>query len=404
MKSKVKTIIDKLVKEKLISIIPGDYDFPARCGWDDRLMCFVIKVNKNIVNIEDAIMHELAHIIRGDIFINPEEYNTKLANLSMDLIINTILGTDRLIYSDGQVIEGITDKSFYSVFKDAPHWQMGWQTIYSYLMQKRQEELDKILTDSDFIPVLINSEDIQRKIKELTQITQVIKEIRTEILKELSKSDSTDLKVKIKVILSSTIAQTISNYKAGKGITGDNFAIAEPTSEPLLIRIIKKIIKNTINGKNVKMIKKTFRRESILADSGLNFARRMLLPASSILFIVDVSGSYINIAKDYVLPAIVFLKKYKLKPELITFDTNVYEIDLLHPKWVGGGGTEVLPIFKWLRSNRKLYNAIIFISDYEFFDFPNEPEAVKKQLQKFAKMVFVLDWRTILEERNENKK
>lgn len=96
---------------------------------------------------------------------------------------------------------------------------------------------------------------------------------------------------------------------------------------------------------------------------------------------VDCSGSVLPEEFSYFIYEVISMQE-ALKPEKVTllnFDTeiiDIYEItqntDILNDiRFVGGGGTEILPVFQWAKENNPV--VMLVFTDGEFY-FPNSDE------------------------------
>ena len=84
---------------------------------------------------------------------------------------------------------------------------------------------------------------------------------------------------------------------------------------------------------------------------------------AQVCFLVDTSGSMLHELK-YVGPVIEYLSKHNIKTRLIAGDTRVTFdelIDRVPPAIVGGGGTEILPL--WERAMDYSPESIVFFTD-----------------------------------------
>lgn len=322
-------------------------------------------------------LHEVAHVIRGDHLIpNIENMDMTTLNIATDIVINTILNLREVRFTDGSVYKACYHEDFAQVFPDFPDWKLGYFPIYNYLVEKDsdlQKLKEKFLTEIKPVP-----NEVAEEVKKLSKaIRKRLIENHPDVAKEVLKREFERAMQKIDKLL--------ARSGAGCGDGGSEIIQVESRRIPRLERVLRQILSQS--GENVYSYKPTYRgqREGILIE------KSVLLPSSNILVICDVSGSYINVAKKLILPAVKHeLKRNKF--DLILFD----DYPRFNPTvWSGGGGTRIKPVLEFLKKNRTKYDAILFVSDYDFFEDMSLQE-VYRHLKKFGRVVLLEDWRSSL--------
>lgn len=288
-------------------------------------------------DINLLIKHEVAHIIRGDVLVKGE-CNNQIANIAMDVIINNILGSEKIGEYEGQSLEVMR-----SLFPEIPKYPSGWREIYDIIMKYFPKFnfncADKVIFSDD-------PNDVETVIDAITDL--MIDDPR--IIKVANFKSNIKHEINIKVTTSRILESIITKIKGHFGN---------------------------------KMKKRTYRKEHPTNDMLKNISR---IPINKILLVLDVSGSYIAYTET-IIGLFYWLDKSKnLISDVGVFSNNFNIIPKANLNNIPGygGGTEIKEMFQYLQKNP--YDLVIVFTDGEIFDYDDNLRSSYK-----GKILWVLD-------------
>jgi hypothetical protein len=373
--------------------------------FDDRKYRIVLPEGLDEESLAKAFAHEFAHIVRGDLFFEEKEH--ELANIAQDVVINTVLGIDSFRFIDGKELKGWTDEEFRQVFgEEAPSYEAGWRALYKFMEGKVKK-----------IPAGYWM-DIHRNIEQERQQGQ---EQRMTAIKPEDREKARE--VRDKLILATTIfpspeklweivreelrkaEQEWKKLQEWKEKVSKHGQAPAPLQVPIkklsaLERLIRRKIDTIAESEHhyeyqyVRKPKYHWIGDRVIVQWAERERHR---EGKAMLIIVDVSGSYIDVAREKVLPAVRYAKRRGVHMDVILFDDEAI-MPKSEKEWQGGGsGARIEPVFELLRRLRKKYPVIICVSNYEILDLdlPSNEEiksAIKRELRKYGDEVYVEDW------------
>ena len=331
-------------------------------------------------DVETLFKHEIMHLIREDVFV--ENYDRELFNLATDAIINKVLNIRKI----GNIM-GIHYDDIKKIFKDAPDWVYGWKPLYDYLDeigQKIAEAIDHVY------PV----EPTDEAIDAIRRIRTKIRRLENECKKE-GVCDK-DLQKIVNEVKGQTESLAKHIQKSAGRERGKYIIKIEKKSTPLLRRFIEEVLKIIEDEEGEEFqLKRTWLREGRIPE----LPREIELPILSVLFIIDVSGSFVNYAEKEFLPALQYLSLYDIKFDIIVFDNTARKVES-YREIRGGGGTNIRPVFEFLKRLNETYSIILFFSDYEFYDVSQNqrnPRFVIENLKGFSDRIICINeqWQVV---------
>jgi predicted metal-dependent peptidase len=288
---------------------------------------FIAKLNKE--QIEGVLLHEIMHLL------NLTEYrgkgkNNKLWNIATDITINeeilnefTIAGTSLQLPKEGVFLSQIQ--------KEGYNDKVIAENIYSFLVQNNKGQDMDTMDDHSMLDDLSEEEKAELKFK--------IKQIKEFAKNREYGSISGSLKTKLKQLV-------------------------EPTRIPLN-KLLRKYIQTFISGNKFKRNNwsKANRRNIQYLPGKKKYSTKLNV-------VVDTSGScFSEDILQIFFSEIEFIAKTVSHINIIEFDTEIKQTykytrnDWRKINFKGGGGTEIQPVFDYLKTNKLLKEPVIIFTD-----------------------------------------
>jgi predicted metal-dependent peptidase len=322
-------------------------------GVSNNILAGVAYENSNIVflynpdtceklndeDLKNLVSHEMAHIIRGDIMLSPNMYNTTVANMATDAIINDALKITKIGDIEGTTIEGLKD-----TYTNIPDIIAGWRSIYDAIMENGGEGSNRfdILIPSNLTPE--EKEEYRNKINQL--ICEDPNILKSKLVKVKSAAPTTKIDIIIK-------------------------------KSALLESIISAIKSHMGNKKRIR----SYRKQHPTCDMLRGNSNK---PFNKILLVLDVSGSYVSYTNILLGLLYWFKKTKKMIYQTAVFSDNFYVVNDLKNVPNYGGSTHIGGLFKHLEHN--LYDLVIVFTDGYIYDYTQEMRNRYK-----GKILWVLD-------------
>lgn len=297
----------------------SDADTACVC-WSPPRGKFIVDINpefwKKLSEEEKqkTILHELSHVIRGDLLIETKDLDKKLLNYATDSIINKHLKFEEA--------GGIKLFHYDKIKKELklPDRPTCWQDIYEKMKQNNWDKND----------LSLNFEVIEDE-KERERARQKI----------------------IETIL--TLPE--NTLFSSSGIEKNQSFSWSPVKKSVFEKLTNNLYGKTVIKKRIK----SYRRER----NGLKSYSKKPVPVCSLF--VDVSGSMSHY-KDIIAGFVKELIKNRASYNVYCFSDNLFKINKLSEFSFAGGGTNIEAVIKEV-NEKKLQNVIIF-SDCEFDALP----------------------------------
>ncbi len=283
---------------------------------------------------EKLLLHEISHIIRGDVLIPKERFDWRLANIAMDSIINAELGINKI----GDV-QGYNYNTLQDVL-DLPIGILpGWHLVYNKL-QEKIDALKEMFNNGNFLDEIKETDNSEEAIEKIIEIN-----IEINSLGEKYKN----------------VIKRASWSKINQGQARRNVKIKIQSTND--IENILKIVTRQNTGARIK--RRTFRREGVI--EGVKGISR--IPTKRILVVVDVSGSF----TDYIPFAMGVVMSLNKR---FSVDFGVFA-DTFSMARVGtdipdvGYGTEINSVL----CSKLDYDTLIIITDGDFYSKPKNDQS-----------------------------
>jgi predicted metal-dependent peptidase len=270
----------------------------------------------------NLFLHEVAHIIRGDLFVKAE--NHKAANMAQDAVINDMLGI-----KDIGGIRGCTRESLSELLGEKLPQKCGWEYIYNKLMEldwdNNGDPDDDDVDMEDVIPSDATEENLKKLKEAMVDAVPIFKELFT-TLKEKE--------IRTRKIKTSVLSSYISK------------------------------LKRFVNNAMEKGRRRSYRRNKKVGEGILKKTHSDIVHRVFLLF--DVSGSC-----EGLIPIFEAIEKFLASEKKIAYEVGVFSTDFQVCKSVAKRtiATDCTYIEKALKYvDQKDYNLCIVFTDGEIFD------------------------------------
>lgn len=294
--------------------------------------------DKDITNL---IIHEVAHIIRGDILVDRTNMNFEIANIAMDSIINTNINVEEI-----GGIKGVTIKSLQELDFPVPDQPMSWRIVYDIIMERMLE-----INLKSYDIILSPKGDYNEN-----------KDALDDMILDLIECD----------------AQIINKISFNNNLNKRKISVTITTST-----VLENIIRNIVSYAGKRQKKRTYRRENHLDDSLKGISR---IPLNKVLVVADISGSYTHYT-SIIIGLFYWLSKKNIVAHFGTFSDDFYlyknNVNLNELRGYGGF-TQIKGMFNYLQ--KESYDLVVVFTDGEIFDYN------KKLRQQYpGKIIWVLE-------------
>jgi predicted metal-dependent peptidase len=270
----------------------------------------------------NLFLHEVAHIIRGDLFVKAE--NHKAANMAQDAVINDMLGITKI-----GSIPGCTRESLGSLLGEKLPEKCGWEYIYNKLMKLDWNDDGDPDDDDNDMQDVVPSDPTEENMKKLKEAIIDAVPIFKELFTTLKEKEIRSRKIKTSIL---------STY----------------------ISKVKRIVNNAME----KGKKRSYRRNRQVGEGILKKTHTDIVNRIFLLF--DVSGSC-----EGLIPIFEAIEKYMASEKKIFYEVGVFSTEFEVCKSVRQRTipTECTYIEKALKYvDQKDYNLCIVFTDGEIFD------------------------------------
>lgn len=296
-------------------------------------------VNKDKIKAATAptfLLHELAHIFRGDCL--RKEKHPKLMNLAADCLINHNLDRD-----DIEKLGGVFYIPFAKELDLPTNYLVSTHVLYDAMVKMGDQYRKDHPQGCMFGEVSQRGDPTDCE----TAHADTVLSARGAVLQELEKA--------IGGKLEGLALQAGNNNSSGRKVRAP-----EPLPLALSDQIIRKLKSLTGTSQRVRSWRRPGRVE-VLRGSAFE-------PKYKLLVAVDVSGSCISAWPTLGGVCAYLCKRHSV--DMCVFDTEACKTKSLTDLPIFGGGTLIQPVFALL--NRGKYDALIVLTDGELFDWPGE--------------------------------